>query len=59
MAAHSGLMEGFAGRTSLCSGSAPDEQPTERSLLAMQNTYDLWIARQHVDLQQVGKLAFT
>ena len=26
------------------------------SWLAMQDTYDLWIARQHVDLQRVGKL---
>mgnify|MGYP006179905305 CR=1 FL=1 len=28
------------------------------SWLAMQDAYDLWIARQHVDLKQVGKLAF-
>ncbi|KAI3488918.1 hypothetical protein L1887_46948 [Cichorium endivia] len=27
------------------------------SWLAMQDAYDLWIARQHVDLQRVGKLA--
>jgi len=26
------------------------------SWLAMQDAYDLWIARQHVDLQRVGKL---
>lgn len=26
------------------------------SWLAMQDTYDLWVARQHVDLQRVGKL---
>lgn len=27
------------------------------SWLAMQDAYDLWLARQHVDLQRVGKLA--
>ena len=26
------------------------------SWLAMQDAYDLWVARQHVDLQRVGKL---
>lgn len=26
------------------------------SWLAMQDTYDLWVARQHVNLQRVGKL---
>ncbi len=26
------------------------------SWLAMQDTHDLWLARQHVDLQRVGKL---
>ena len=28
------------------------------SWLAMQDAYDLWGARQHVDLQHVGKLSF-
>jgi len=27
------------------------------SWLAMQDAHDLWLARQHVDLQRVGKLA--
>ena len=27
-----------------------------KSWLAMQDAHDLWIARQHVDLQRVGKL---
>lgn len=26
-----------------------------KSWLAMQDTHDLWVARQHVDLQRVGK----
>lgn len=29
-----------------------------KSWLAMQGAHDLWIARQHVNLTQVGKLAF-
>ena len=28
------------------------------SLLAMQDAYDLWTARQTIDLKQVGKLQF-
>jgi addiction module HigA family antidote len=28
------------------------------SWLAMQDTYDLWIARRHVNLRKVGKLKF-
>jgi addiction module HigA family antidote len=39
-------------RLSVALGRSPE------SWLAMQDAYDLWIARQHVDLQQVGKLAF-
>ncbi len=29
---------------------------TPESWLAMQDAHDLWVARQHVDLQRVGKL---
>lgn len=29
------------------------------SWLAMQDAHDLWVARQHVNLQQVGKLKLT
>jgi len=29
---------------------------TPESWLAMQDTHDLWVARQHVNLQRVGKL---
>ncbi|WP_313115672.1 HigA family addiction module antitoxin [Ectopseudomonas guguanensis] len=39
-------------RLSVALGCSPE------SWLAMQDAYDLWIARQHVDLKQVGKLAF-
>ena len=31
---------------------------TPESWLAMQDAYDLWVARQRVDLQRVGKLKF-
>ncbi|MBD9654956.1 HigA family addiction module antitoxin [Pseudomonas sp. G34] len=40
-------------RLSIALGRSPE------SWLAMQDAYDLWNARQHVDLQQVGRLAFT
>lgn len=39
-------------RLSIAIGRSPE------SWLAMQDAYDLWVARQHVDLQQVEKLAF-
>lgn len=39
-------------RLSVALGRSPE------SWLAMQDAYDLWIARQHVDLQSVEKLAF-
>ena len=39
-------------RLSVALGRSPE------SWLAMQDAYDLWNARQHVDLQLVGKLAF-
>ena len=39
-------------RLSVALGRSPE------SWLAMQDAYDLWNARQHVDLQHVGKLAF-
>jgi len=39
-------------RLSVALGRSPE------SWLAMQDAYDLWVARQHVDLQHVGKLAF-
>lgn len=39
-------------RLSVALGRSPE------SWLAMQDAYDLWIARQNVDLQNVGKLAF-
>lgn len=39
-------------------GNGPAPVSTPESWLAMQDAYDLWIARQHVDLKQVGKLAF-
>ncbi|MBE7373596.1 HigA family addiction module antitoxin [Pseudomonas lopnurensis] len=39
-------------RLSVALGRSPE------SWLAMQEAYDLWIARQRVDLQHVGKLAF-
>lgn len=29
---------------------------TPESWLAMQDTHDLWVARQHIDLERVGKL---
>lgn len=29
---------------------------TPESWLAMQDTHDLWVARQHINLQRVGKL---
>ena len=32
---------------------------TPESWLAMQDSYDLWMARQHIDLQRVGKLKLT
>ncbi len=37
-------------RLSAAIGRSPE------SWLAMQDAYDLWVARQHVDLQRVGKL---
>lgn len=40
-------------RLSIALGRSPE------SWLAMQDAYDLWNARQHVDLRQVGRLAFT
>lgn len=40
-------------RLSIALGRSPE------SWLAMQDAYDLWNARQHVDLQQVGRLSFT
>lgn len=40
-------------RLSIALGRSPE------SWLAMQDAYDLWNARQHVDLQQVGRLVFT
>ena len=40
----------------LCLSVALGRSP--ESWLAMQDIYDLWVARQHVDLQQVGKLMF-
>jgi len=39
-------------RLSIALGRSPE------SWLAMQDAYDLWNARQHVDLQHVSKLAF-
>ncbi|UUY10474.1 HigA family addiction module antitoxin [Pseudomonas sp. J452] len=39
-------------RLSVALGRSPE------SWLAMQDAYDLWNARQNVDLQQVGKLVF-
>lgn len=39
-------------RLSVALGRSPE------SWLAMQDAYDLWNARQHVNLEQVGKLAF-
>ncbi|WP_343228933.1 HigA family addiction module antitoxin [Pseudomonas fluorescens] len=39
-------------RLSVALGRSPE------SWLAMQDAYDLWVARQHVDLLQVRKLAF-
>ncbi len=39
-------------RLSVALGRSPE------SWLAMQDAYNLWIARQNVDLQNVGKLAF-
>lgn len=39
-------------RPSVALGRSPE------SWLAMQDAYDLWIARQHVDLKQVGRLVF-
>ncbi|MGP0173798.1 HigA family addiction module antitoxin [Pseudomonas sp. NCHU5208] len=39
-------------RLSLALGRSPE------SWLAMQDACDLWNARQHIDLRQVGKLAF-
>ncbi|QGZ32067.1 HigA family addiction module antitoxin [Stutzerimonas stutzeri] len=39
-------------RLSVAIGRSPE------SWLAMQDAYDLWVARKHVDLQHVGKLAF-
>jgi len=39
-------------RLSVALGRSPE------SWLAMQDAYDLWNARQHVDLGRVGKLAF-
>ena len=40
-------------RLSVALGRSPE------SWLAMQDAYDLWHARQHIDLQQVGRLAFS
>ncbi len=37
-------------RLSVALGRSPE------SWLAMQDSHDLWVARQHVDLQRVGKL---
>ena len=31
---------------------------TPESWLAMQDAHDLWVARQHIDLERVGKLNF-
>lgn len=39
-------------RLSVALGRSPE------SWLAMQDAYDLWHARQHLDLQQIGRLAF-
>lgn len=39
-------------RLSVALGRSPE------SWLALQDAYDLWNARQHVDLRHVGKLAF-
>ncbi len=39
-------------RLSVALGRSPE------SWLAMQDAYDLWNARQHVDLRAVGRLAF-
>ena len=39
-------------RLSKAIGRAPE------SWLAMQDAHDLWLARQHVDLQRVGKFKF-
>ena len=39
-------------RLSKAIGRAPE------SWLAMQDTYDLWVARQHIDLEGVSKLKF-
>jgi addiction module HigA family antidote len=39
-------------RLSVALGRSPE------SWLAMQDAYDLWNARQHVNLEEVGKVAF-
>lgn len=39
-------------RLSIALGRSPE------SWLCMQDAYDLWSARQHIDLQQVGRLMF-
>lgn len=39
-------------RLSIALGRSPE------SWLSMQDAYDLWSARQHIDLQQVGRLMF-
>lgn len=44
---------GMALRLSKTLGRSPE------SWLAMQDNYDLWIARKHVDLKRVGKLDFS
>ena len=49
----SGVSPEMALRLSKCLGRTPE------SWLAMQYTYDLWQARQHVDLGRVGKVRLT